>query len=157
MSRSHEVGSGRHTGSAIERRHRLDAGEAVTPGELLEIKSVDSDGVPVVGSQTSDAGNISVRIAKEKPTGSETAREEPKDVDYTEENDEVRAYVLRSGERDENGIGQADISEGDYIVSNGDGTFRAFDGAGGDSEAAKLGLALEGVANAGDRFEYEVI
>ena len=158
MSRSTKVGSRREIGSAIERTYRLDDAVEVTPGMLLEITGVADDGTPIVGPQSADGGNVSVRIAVEKMTGSTTEREQPKDVDYTEANDEVRAYVLRPGEGDENGIGQADIDELDYVVSNGDGTFRAFDDdPGTDTEGGKLAVALEGVAEAGDRFEYEVI
>ena len=152
MSRSKKIGSGRDIGSAIQNSYKAE-GTDITPGMLLEIDSVADDGTPVVKPQTS-TGNVSVRIAIEKSTGSETAREEPKDVDYTEENDEVLAYVLRPGERDENGIGQDDISEGDYIMSNGDGTFQAYTD---EDEGVKLAVALEDVDTTGDRFEYEVI
>lgn len=152
MSRSSKVGSRREFGSAIERTYRAE-GTDITPGMLLEIDSIAADGTPVVKPQTS-TGKVAVRIAMEKATGSTTEREEPKDVDYTEEGDEVRAYVLRPGEGDENGIGQDDISAGDYIMSNGDGTFQAYTD---EDEGVKLGVALEDVDEDGDRFEYEVI
>jgi len=35
------------------------------------------------------------------------------------------------------------LAVGDYIVSAGDGTVRAFDGAGGDTEAGKFGVVVE--------------
>lgn len=155
MSRSHKVGSRREIDSAIQRTYRLDEDATVTPGMLLEITGVDDDGTPLVAPQSGDGENVAVRIAKEKKTGSQTPREEPKDVDYTNAADEVRAYVLRPGEGDENGLAGDAISEGEPVVSNGDGTFREFDGE-ADDEGAKLAVALED-AQADDRFEYEVI
>lgn len=159
MSRSTKIGSRREIGSAVQRTYRLAEGETVTPGELIEIKGVDDDGVPLVGSQTGDGANVAVRVAQEKKTGSDTPREQPKDVDYTNAGDEVRAYVLRPGEGDENGIAaDGSIGEGDAVVSAGDGSFRAFDDdPGTDTEGSKLAIALEDTVEAGDRFEYEVI
>ncbi|OIB56608.1 hypothetical protein [Natrialba sp. SSL1] len=154
MSRSTKIGSRRELGSAIQRTYRLAEGETVTPGELLEIQGVDDDGVPLVGSQTAAGENVSVRIAQEKKTGSSDGREQPKDIDYTEAGDEVRAYVLRPGEGDENGVSDGTVSEGDHVVSAGDGTFAAHVD---EDEGAKLAIALEDTAEAGDRFEYEVI
>lgn len=151
--RSTKIGSRREIGSAIERKYRLAEGETVTPGELLEIQGVDGDGVPLVGSQTAAGENVAVRIAIEKKTGSDTPREEPKDADYTNAGDEVRAYVLRPGEGDENGLAGGAITAGEPVVSNGDGTFAEHVD---EDEGAKLAVALED-AQADDRFEYEVI
>ncbi|MDJ1434781.1 hypothetical protein [Halostagnicola sp. A-GB9-2] len=153
MSRSRKVGSRREIGSAIERRYRLDEDATVTPGMLLEITGVDDDGVPLVASQSGDGENVAVRIAIEKKTGSKQPREEPKDVDQTEAGDEVRAYVLRPGEGDENGLAGGAITAGEPVVSNGDGTFAEHVD---EDEGAKLAVALED-ATADDRFEYEVI
>ncbi|MXV62069.1 hypothetical protein GS429_08345 [Natronorubrum sp. JWXQ-INN-674] len=153
MSRSHKVGSRREIDSAIERTYRLAEAVAVTPGMLLEVTGVDDDGTPLVAPQRGDGENVSVRIAIEKKTGSDTPREEPKDVDITEPGDEIRAYVLRPGEGDENGLAGDAISEGEPVVSNGDGTFREHVD---EDEGAKLAVALED-AQADDRFEYEVI
>lgn len=157
---TNKIASGRDFGSAIERTYRKADGSAdITPGMLLEITGVDDDGVPLVAPQSGDAVNVSTRIAMAKATGNTTPRESPIDENYTEDADEVRAYVLRPGEGDQNGLGNADIAEGDAIVADGTnaGHFRSFDGAGGDVEGAKLGIALEAVAQTGDRFEYEVI
>ncbi|OVE83202.1 hypothetical protein [Natronolimnobius baerhuensis] len=153
MSRSHKIGSRREIDSAIERTYRLADDATVTPGMLLEIVDVDDDGVPLVGPQTGDGENVSVRIALEKKTGSTTPREEPKDVDLDSAGDEVRAYVLRPGEGDENGLAGGAITAGEPVVSNGDGTFAEHVD---EDEGAKLAVALED-ASADDRFEYEVI
>lgn len=130
---------------SLDRMDGVATGE-IEPGMLVEVTgSVDTgaDEAREVGPQSGDAVPVPFRLALEYSHtggGVDDAYAADEHLEYRHFiGGEVAYGYLAEGEN---------VTEDDLLVSNGDGTFRAADGAGGE-DAAAIGVATEAVDNSG--------
>lgn len=139
--------------------------EVVTPGQFLEVTGVDTDGYndelvysPVSSVDPVDPQRI-VALEQSTPPTEDKGDTDPIDLDYTIAEQNLELYYVRSGDEVQNALlasgadlttaGNADVSVGDTLGFNDDGTLKVTTTAG-----AGAFVALEAVdnstANAGD-------
>jgi hypothetical protein len=126
------------------------AGTDITPGMGVEYDS-NGDLVPVDAVEPTGA---SARFAIEPQVSDTTGRTNPIDDDYTETDELVRFFVGRPGDEVENALlasgtdlttaSEADITTGDVLAFNDDGSLKEATTAG-----AEVAVALEDVDNSG--------
>lgn len=127
---------------------------AVTPGELLERTGTDSDGNPQFAAHSTAAGAAKARFAKEYSHTGMSIDDDYSDGDHMEYRDGIPGdrfnAFLAAGEN---------VSEGDKLVSAGNGALQAVTGDGTDA-AVIVAEAYEGLDNSGGadpvRIEVEV-
>jgi len=126
------------------------AGTNVTPG-MGVVYDANGDLVPV---GTVEPTGVPARFAIEPQVSDTTGRTNPVDDDYTETDEIVRFFVGRPGDELENALlaaggdlataSEANISVGDRLAFNDDGTLKEATVAG-----AEVAVALEAVDNSG--------
>lgn len=126
------------------------AGTDITPGMGVEYDS-NGDLIPVDSVEPTGA---TARFAVTPIVSDTTGRSNPIDDDYTETDQVVHYYNFRSGDELENALlasgadlgtaSEADISIGDKLAFNDDGTLKEATTAG-----AEVAVALEAVDNSG--------
>ncbi|SFR42159.1 hypothetical protein SAMN04487947_1231 [Halogeometricum rufum] len=134
-----------------------EAGEDLTPGELVEQTGTTSDGTPILAPVDSvdktDAEVMLIEVPSTPPLRNADTTTDPIDDTITS-GTVVQAMVLRSGDTAQNALlasgtdlsaaADADISAGDILGSYSDGSLKATTTAG-----AGLLVATEAVDNSG--------
>lgn len=130
----------------------IQTGATVTPGMLIEFDA-NYDAQP----QQSSAVPVPFRVAVEQEISGMTI-----DDDYTPSGDFQGLEYASVPPGDEVGAWLLDgesVTVDDKLVSNGDGTLRQLDTAGGDPESAAIAVAKEAASPSGSnaRIRVEVI
>jgi hypothetical protein len=132
-----------------------EAAGTITPGEGIEISGIDSGNLQVQPVSSVEPTGASARFAVEqsRPPRAEPGDTSPIDQDY-ESGENVEARVFDSGEEVENALlaaggdlgtsSEADVSVGDKLAFNDDGTLKEATTAG-----AEVAVALEANNNSG--------
>lgn len=132
-----------------------EAAAAITPGEGIEISGVDNGNLQVQPVSSVEPTGASARfaLAQRAPPRAVGGDTSPVDQDYNS-GDNVQAFVFDSGEEVENaflaaggdlGTGsEANVSVGDKLAFNDDGTLKEATTAG-----AEVAVALEAIDNSG--------
>jgi len=132
------------------KKEELKAGTDITPGMGLEYDS-NGDVIPVDSVEPTGA---TARFAIEPQVSDTTGRSNPVDDDYTETDEVVHYINFRSGDEVDEALlasgadlttaSEADISIGDKLAFNDDGTLKEATTAG-----AEVAVAREAVDNSG--------
>jgi len=108
-----------------------EADEALTPGELVE-------GESSFAAHATDGGPASAEFVRARKGLGDTIQDDVPSGEYCRVAQcapGVKVYgFLAAGES---------VTEGDFLVSNGDGSLRAYDAAGGDTPGMVVGKATE--------------
>jgi len=132
------------------KKEELKAGTDITPGMGVEYDS-NGDLIPVDSVEPTGA---TARFAIEPQVSDTTGRSNPVDDDYTETDEVVHYINFRSGDELDEALlasgadlgtaSEADISIGDKLAFNDDGTLKEATAAG-----AEVAVAREAVDNSG--------